>query len=76
MSSNDLCKACTLLESLERGVAAIAVVSDWILLFVLGSDRLSKTDRARKKLDVEDETPVGNLRTIPYFQMPTPKRVS
>ncbi|KAI0347013.1 hypothetical protein BDW22DRAFT_1321381 [Trametopsis cervina] len=59
MSSNDLCKACTLLESLERGVAAIAV-----------------TDRARKKLDVEDETPVGNLRTIPYFQMPTPKRVS
>lgn len=27
MSSNELCKACTLLEGLERGMAAAAVVS-------------------------------------------------
>jgi len=30
MSSNDLCKACTLLEGLERGMANSAIVSVFV----------------------------------------------
>ncbi|KAF5357686.1 hypothetical protein D9758_007488 [Tetrapyrgos nigripes] len=53
MSSNDLCKACTLLEGLERGMASSGI-----------------TDRARKKMEAEGPAP-DNLRTIPFFRLPS-----
>lgn len=39
MSSNDLCKACTLLEGLERGMAKSGIVRP--LLLLLGLRHLS-----------------------------------
>ena len=69
MSSNELCKACSLLEGLERGVAAAGIVSGTHPLLVDLSERIHlQTDRARKKMDAEGPAPEG-LRTIPYFQM-------
>lgn len=35
MSSNELCKACTLLEGLERGMASSGIVSHLRLSFIL-----------------------------------------
>ena len=71
MSSNELCKACSLLEGLERGVAAAGIVSAQSSLpKVLSKSVYLQTDRARKKMDAEGPTPEG-IRTIPYFQMPT-----
>jgi cytoplasmic tRNA 2-thiolation protein 1 len=66
MSSNELCKACTLLEGLERGMANSAIVRSIIFLQSPGSDDL-QTDRARKKLDAQGPAP-ENLRTIPFFK--------
>lgn len=75
MSSNELCKACTLLEGLERGMASSGIVSH--LRFILSQcaeRRYSRhffhlqTDRARKKLESEGPAP-DNLRTIPFFKM-------
>ena len=43
MSSNELCKACSLLEGLERGVAAAGIVSSADLL--LGADPIAHTSR-------------------------------
>jgi len=71
MSSNELCKACSLLEGLERGIAAAGIVSVLNLLPGIRAERIYlQTDRARKKMDAEGPAPEG-LRTIPYFQMPT-----
>jgi len=53
MSSNELCKACTLLEGLERGMADAGI-----------------TDRARRKLHASGPPP-DNIRTIPFFQIPS-----
>lgn len=50
ISSNDLCKACALLEGLERGIAGMGV------------------KEARR---FDQELPSENLRTIPFFKMPT-----
>ena len=67
MSSNDLCKACTLLEGLERGMAGSVIVSPcqcdiypYQLLIII------QTDRARKRMDAMGPAP-DNLRTIPLF---------
>ncbi|CAA7259559.1 unnamed protein product [Cyclocybe aegerita] len=51
--SNALCKACTLLEGLERGMADSGT-----------------TDRGRKRLDEAGPAP-ENIRTIPYFKLPS-----
>ncbi len=67
MSSNELCKACTLLEGLERGMATSAIVRMIPVWQVRFAESLSQTDRARKRLDDEGPGP-DNLRTIPYFQ--------
>jgi len=77
MSSNPLCKACTLLEGLERGMAESGLVSDipspwigdaqeddWLIVY--------QTERARKKLEAEGPAP-GNIRMIPYFNRPSGK---
>lgn len=70
MSSNELCKACTLLEGLERGVASAGIVSTGHVLhsrlFIL--DHMKQTDRARKRMDEQGPAPT-NLRTIPYFHL-------
>lgn len=72
MSSNELCKACTLLEGLERGMANSAIVSSSSALCPCPSARSSfpQTDRARKKLDADGPAP-DNLRTIPFYQAPS-----
>ena len=70
MTSNDLCKACTLLEGLERGMASSGIVrrsslcSDTVLTFGL------QTDRGRKQLEASGPAP-ENIRTIPFFKPPT-----
>ncbi len=69
MSSNELCKACTLLEGLERGMATAAIVSAPSIPNKLVVDSGIQTDRARRKMDAEGPAP-DNLRTIPYFHMP------
>ena len=68
MSSNELCKACTLLEGLEWGMANSVIVSptppyrrDHLFQHIF------QTDRARKKLDALGPAP-DNLRTIPQFR--------
>ena len=72
MSSNELCKACTLLEGLERGIAAMAIVSFAAIL--TGKNQIltgvGQTDKARKKLDAAEGGANDNMRTIPYFQLP------
>jgi cytoplasmic tRNA 2-thiolation protein 1 len=68
MSSNELCKACALLEGLERGIAGMGVVSEIFTTLAAPTDWLAffQKDRGRK-----DTEPISeNLRTIPYFQMP------
>ena len=37
MSSNDLCKACSLLEGLERGMSTLAIVRPFVSLVLLAS---------------------------------------
>lgn len=74
MSSNELCKACTLLEGLERGVAASGIVSmsSWLYVpsFSPFLPRLSE--------HVRDSTPKAQLpRTYAPFHflnviLPTP----
>lgn len=69
MSSNALCKACTLLEGLERGMANAGIVSflfQW-LASLLSLTMLEQTDRARKKLEADGPAP-DNIRTIPFFE--------
>lgn len=46
MASNDLCKACTLLEGLERGIASVAVVSTHDGVWSTYAD-ISRVDRPR-----------------------------
>ncbi|KIK65787.1 hypothetical protein GYMLUDRAFT_370328 [Collybiopsis luxurians FD-317 M1] len=72
MSSNDLCKACTLLEGLERGMASSGIVclSGLLKFYPTRPLIIYQTDRARKKLDAEGPAP-DNLRTIPFFQPPS-----
>lgn len=72
MSSNELCKACTLLEGLERGMANSAIVCTFASSAKILKLTLSalQTDRARKKLDAGGPAPEG-LRTIPFFQAPS-----
>jgi cytoplasmic tRNA 2-thiolation protein 1 len=68
MSSNELCKACTLLEGLERGMASAAVVGRVGCAALFQSSwRHLQTDRARKKLDAQGPAP-DSLRTIPFFE--------
>jgi len=71
MSSNALCKACHLLEGLERGMADAGLVRIHTLL--CKSSTIStpyQTDKARKKLDAEGPAP-QNIRTIPFFTAPS-----
>ena len=37
MSSNDLCKACSLLEGLERGMSTAAIVRPFVFFVLLAS---------------------------------------
>ena len=69
MSSNDLCKACSLLEGLERGMPRAAVVG---FASPISHDhlRLPQTDRAFHKKILEEGEPPEGLRTIPYFHRP------
>lgn len=55
MSSNALCKACTLLEGLERGMANAGI-----------TDRGTK--QLRTQAAGEASSTVDNLRTIPFFE--------
>lgn len=71
MSSNDLCKACTLLEGLERGMANSVIVRRIYHHHLNPTRTLVQTDRARKKLDAIGPLP-SNLRTIPHFSLPLP----
>ena len=71
MSSNKLCKACTLLEGLERGMANSAIVRISIgRPDVKAHSSALQTHRAHKKFDAEGPAPEG-LRTIPFFRAPS-----
>ena len=67
MSSNPLCKACTLLEGLERGMAESGLVSYLLRTQIwIFRNNHPQTERARKKLEAEGPAP-DNIRMIPYF---------
>lgn len=71
IASNELCKACTLLEGLERGIPQLGIVrlpSCQVLDYSL---ILLKKDGKKKRVEVEaPETSTTELRTIPMFQLP------
>lgn len=73
MSSNELCKACTLLEGLERGMASSGIVSPCYIVVFMNRMLIVcdlQTERARKRLEAGGPTP-DNLRTIPFFKPPS-----
>jgi Zinc-ribbon len=77
MSSNELCKACTLLEGLERGMANSGIVSHFRLSFVfifltnmIHYDPLSRlTGHARNlKQKAQPQIIYGRYRTLTLHQ--------
>src|SRR6267154_2619099 len=71
MSSNDLCKACSLLEGLERGMSTAAIVRHTVPPLYLSPILFfgPQSDKGRRKLEAEGPAQ-DNLRTIPYFHPP------
>lgn len=68
ISSNELCKACMLLEGLERGMAnSVTASSTSLYRGDYQFQHISQTGRARKKLDALGPAP-DNLRAIPQFR--------
>ncbi len=72
MSSNALCKACTLLEGLERGMADAGIVSPMLSFPCRVFIYVIQTDKGRRRLDAEGPPP-DNIRRIPYFKPPSGK---
>lgn len=66
MSSNDLCKACTLLEGLERGLANVAVVRTKSYPFVHGSSFTYTFLHARRQIEGDGRWMLRALRPPNY----------